>query len=56
MLIKNACKCRNVSIETIAQAVKEGDDTVEKVAEATNAGVGCGRCKGIILNIIENKR
>ncbi len=47
---------KNVSINTIVDAVKNGADTFEKVKETTNAGAGCGRCKGIISNIIENKR
>lgn len=55
-LIKNACKCKNVSIETIVQAVRNGNDTIEKVVEATKASSACGKCKGIITNIIENKR
>lgn len=55
-LLQNACKCKNVSVDTVVNAVKNGADTVEKVAEATGAGTACGRCKGIILNIIENKR
>lgn len=55
-LIKNACKCKNVSIDTIVEAVKNGANTVEKVGEITGAGTACGRCKGIISNIIENKR
>lgn len=55
-LLKNCCKCLNVSIETVLQAVKNGADTVEKVGEVTGAGTVCGRCKGIITNIIENKR
>jgi len=55
-LIKNACRCKNVSIDTIVEAVKNGSDTIEKVQEVTKAGTGCGRCKGIISNIIENKR
>lgn len=55
-LIKNACRCKNVSIETIVEAVKNGADTVEKVGEVTKAGTGCGKCKGIISNIVENKR
>jgi NAD(P)H-nitrite reductase large subunit len=55
-LIKNACKCKNVSIDTIVEAVKNGADTVEKVGEVTKAGTGCGRCKSIISNIIENKK
>lgn len=55
-LIKSACKCKNVSIDTIVEAVKNGADTLEKVEEVTKAGTGCGRCKTIISNIIENKR
>ncbi len=55
-LIKTACKCKNVSIETIVEAVKNGADTVEKVGEVTKAGIGCGRCQSIVSNIIENKR
>lgn len=55
-LIKTACKCKNVLIETIVEAVKNGADTVEKVGEATKAGTACGRCQSIISNIIENKR
>lgn len=55
-LIKNACRCKNVSIDTVVEAVKAGADTVEKVGEVTKAGTGCGRCASIISNIIENKR
>nr|WP_317358959.1 (2Fe-2S)-binding protein [uncultured Tyzzerella sp.] len=55
-LLQNTCKCKNVSISTIVEAVKNGADTFEKVGEVTGAGTGCGRCKGIISNIIENKR
>lgn len=55
-LIKNGCRCKNVSIDTIVEAVKNGAGTVEKVGEVTKAGTGCGRCASIISNIIENKR
>ena len=56
-ILKNACKCKNVSIEEVVNAVKNGADTVEKVMEVTGAGSACGRCKGgLITNIIENKR
>lgn len=55
-LLKNACKCKNVSIEEVLNAVKNGADTVEKVVETTKAGSACGRCKTIITNVIENKR
>lgn len=55
-ILLNACKCKNVSIEDVVNAVKNGADTIEKVAEATKATTVCGRCKGIVANIIENKR
>lgn len=55
-LLKNVCKCKNVSVEQVVAAVNEGADTIEKVAEATKATTACGRCKGIVTNIIENKR
>ena len=37
-------------------AVNNGADTVAKVGEVTGAGTACGRCKGIISYIVENKR
>ena len=55
-LIKMACRCKKVSIETVVEAVKAGADTVEKVGEVTKAGTNCGRCKSIIADVIENKR
>lgn len=55
-LLKNACLCRNVSIDTVIESVKFGNNTVRKIADTTRAGSGCGRCMGIISNIIENKR
>ena len=54
-LVKNVCRCKNVSVETVIDAVKNGAKTVEEVMEKTNAGTVCGRCKGIIANIVENK-
>lgn len=56
MLLKNVCKCKNVSVDDVVTAVKNGADTIEKVAEVTGATDVCGRCKGIVANIIENKR
>ena len=55
-LLKNACKCKNVSIQEVINAVNNGADTVAKVGEATGAGTVCGKCKGIISYIVENKR
>ena len=55
-LLKNDCKCKNVSVQEVLNAVNNGADTVEKVGEATGAGTACGRCKSIISDIIENRR
>lgn len=37
-------------------SVRNGADTIAKVAESTGATTACGRCKGIVSNIIETKR
>ncbi len=37
------CRCNNVSRETIENAILEGCDTLNKIFDATTAGVGpCG--------------
>jgi len=55
-LLKNACRCKEVSIEEVLEAIRQGADSVEKIGEATKAGTECGRCKGILENILENGR
>lgn len=55
-VVQNVCKCQNVSVNEVVAAVKNGAQTVEQVMEETKAGTGCGRCKGIIENIIKNKK
>lgn len=50
------CLCKNISEETIKEAIKNGATTVEAVAEATEATTGfChgGRCKAKIEALIE---
>ena len=56
-ILSSVCGCKNVSLEEVVNAVKNGADTVEKVGEITGAGTGvneetgeeCGKCKGLIL-------
>ncbi len=55
-ILQNACKCQNVSVNEVVAAVKNGADTVEKVMAETKAGTGCGRCKAVLQNIIDNKK
>lgn len=60
-ILSSVCGCKKVSLETVVNAVKAGADTVEKVGEITGAGTGvdevtgeaCGKCKGLIQNIID---
>ena len=57
-IFTTVCSCMGVSFEAIAEAVKNGADTVEKVGEATKAGTApdCGRCKILIENIVATGR
>ena len=60
-ILSSVCGCKKVSLEAVVNAVKNGADTVEKVGLVTGAGTGvdeatgepCGKCKGLIQNIID---
>ena len=54
-ILSSVCGCKEISLETVVQAVKNGADTVDKVCDVTGAGTGedCGRCKALIANVIE---
>lgn len=57
-ILSSVCGCKEVSLKAVIDAVKGGADTVEKVGEITKAGTGedCGRCHGLIQNIIDMGR
>ena len=40
----------------ILNAVKNGANTFESVSEIAGAGVGCGKCKMLIQNMIDTKK
>ncbi|WP_310619838.1 nitrate reductase [Flexibacterium corallicola] len=48
------CSCMNVGVNQIALAIEQGASSLDQVAAATNAGTGCGSCRGDILRIIED--
>lgn len=51
---KIICTCFNVTEKQIIDAIKvNGLTTLEEVTNYTKAGGACGRCKGIIQNIID---
>ncbi len=54
-ILSSVCGCEEVSLKAVIDAVHNGADTVEKVGMITKAGTGedCGRCHGLIENIIE---
>lgn len=54
-ILKSVCGCKEVSLKTVLDAVKNGADTVEKVGIVTKAGTeeDCGRCQALIQNIID---
>ena len=53
-ILSSVCGCKEVSLKTVLDAVKNGADTVEKVGIITKVGTeeGCGRCQALIQNII----
>ena len=60
-ILSSVCGCKKVSLAGVLEAVKNGADTVEKVGIITGAGTGvdeatgeaCGKCQGLIQNIID---
>ena len=55
-ILASVCGCYNVSLKDVVDAVNNGCDTVDKVAEVTKAGAACGRCKALVQNVIDTKR
>ena len=55
-ILASVCGCKNVSLEEVVSAVKNGADTVDKVGEITGAGTDCERCKALVQNVIDLKR
>lgn len=52
----NVCLCKQITEETIVEAIKNGADTLDKVKEATGAAAGAcrgGRCAAKIEELIQ---
>ena len=56
IVIRTACRCKDVSIKEVLDAIKNGADSLEKIMEVTKAGTACGRCKPLLENILETRR
>ncbi|TPN82199.1 nitrite reductase large subunit NirB [Aquimarina algicola] len=47
------CSCENISKETICTAIQDGTcDTLEDVISCTKAGTGCGGCKPMVKDLV----
>lgn len=54
-ILKSLCGCGEVSMKTVQDLVKSGVNSLEEIMERTGAGQGedCGKCQGLIQNIID---
>ena len=48
------CHCETITYETILNAIRNGNTTVEEITEVTTAGIACGTCIEVIEEIIED--
>ena len=49
------CHCENVTYGTILEVIDQGADTIEKIGDATMAGITCGVCIEAIEEILEEE-
>ncbi len=50
------CHCQEVTYEEIVKAIKNGADTIEKIGDATEAGITCGTCIEDLEEILEEEQ
>jgi len=46
------CNCHHVNESTIAGAIRDGCTTLPQLSATTNAGTGCGSCRGALARLI----
>ena len=46
------CNCHKLTDRVLCEAIAAGADSIERVAEVTKAGTGCGSCKAEIGQLI----
>ena len=49
------CQCNSVSEREVVACARRGATTLEAVAEACDAGTGCGSCCGAITSILDEE-
>jgi nitrite reductase (NADH) large subunit len=46
------CNCHHVRTSALVAAIRGGCDTIPKLSQQTQAGTGCGSCRGQLANLI----
>lgn len=49
------CQCTSVSEREVIACARRGATTLEAIADACDAGTGCGSCCGAITTILEEE-
>ena len=50
---KLVCSCNNVGEGNLMESIMSGNDSLNKVCQATGAGLGCGSCKSEVKRLID---
>ncbi len=49
------CHCQGITYEEIVNAIHNGANTIEKIGDATEAGITCGSCIEDLEEILEEE-
>ena len=49
------CLCMNITLGEIITAIKDGEDTVEKLMDSTEAGTACELCQSCSIDEDEDR-
>lgn len=48
------CHCYGVTVEDVKKAIDNGATTLNEVQEVTKASTGCGTCKSMLKELIDD--
>ena len=49
------CSCNNVGEENLISSIEKGNDSLNKLCDATGAGLGCGSCKTQLMRLLQER-
>ncbi len=50
------CSCKGVTKKEILSAIKNGAQSITDIQIKTKASTGCGRCKHVIISMLEKEQ